>query len=565
MGNFIINGHPAPFVNESFRGYLLRIVDLNGFKGIRIFKRKFNFFNFNYNHFCDDMFVKELINLLAPALFTEPAKLERYFNSHWVWNIYQSNREYLQGLFNQHCRLCPLCIKENGYYESNWDFSLTTFCHKHNCYLIDKCPSCKKQITWQGGSLDKCHDCDEVYSDSPVELIPNDSPLYELAKLINKHRQHTIEKIVVVCSRVHRLGDNMLASLHLHKMPLSEVIPLLTRVSYFLCSERYREEYIDWLNATRQEFQCISEKAVLEPYFALKDIFPCHSLKNTLDVPFTPPDDIDKIKKSEIDRATKVAEYYGVSPARLNNSQPDIEEINLKLQIESERLSLLLNIPYESIETLVQLGTLKPSNNIARLHCYFFYLSEIAELLTPASNPPLLSSKYMTLDEFTSCEKFKAFALPKYAAIELVIRKEIPLHCNTQANGFMNQFIDEKTAFTALHNEMLKESNNRTTDDLAAIFHTSVENIIGLYEQGYIDIDNFWKASGSTAQLVNSDSFESIVNKYTSINRLCYFSGSHVGDEKRALKQQGISPAITINESCRKLYLYSSSVVPQEY
>jgi hypothetical protein len=171
----------------------------------------------------------------------------------------------------------------------------------------------------------------------------------------------------------------------------------------------------------------------------------------------------------------------------------------------------------------------------------------------------------MTLDGFTSCEKFKAFALPKYAAIELVIRKEIPLNCNTQANGFMNQLIDEETAFTALHNEMLKKSNNRTTDDLAAIFHTSVENIIGLYEQGYIDIDNFWKASGSTVQLVNSDSFESIVNKYTSINRLCYFSDSHIGDEKRALKQQGISPAITINESCRKLYLYSSSVVPQKY
>jgi hypothetical protein len=47
MDNFIINGHPAPFFNESFRGYLLRIVDLNGFKGIRIFKKKFNFFKFN--------------------------------------------------------------------------------------------------------------------------------------------------------------------------------------------------------------------------------------------------------------------------------------------------------------------------------------------------------------------------------------------------------------------------------------------------------------------------------------------------------------------------------------
>jgi hypothetical protein len=199
----------------------------------------------------------------------------------------------------------------------------------------------------------------------------------------------------------------MFASLHLNKIPLSEVIPLLTRVSYFLCSERYREEYFDWLNATRQEFQCISEKAVIEPYFTLKDIFPCHSLKNTLDASFTPPDDIGKAKKSEIDRAATVAEYYGVAPARLNNSKPDVEEINLKQKIDGERLALLFNIPYESIDTLVKLGALEPSNNIERLHRYFFYLNGIAELLTPASSLHLLSSKYMTLDEFTSCENSK--------------------------------------------------------------------------------------------------------------------------------------------------------------
>lgn len=171
----------------------------------------------------------------------------------------------------------------------------------------------------------------------------------------------------------------------------------------------------------------------------------------------------------------------------------------------------------------------------------------------------------MTLDEFTSCEKFKAFALPKSAVIELLIRKEISLYYNTQANGFMNQFIDEQTAFTALHNEMLKESNNRTTDDLAAIFHTSVENIIGLYEQGYIDIDNFWKISGSTAHIVNYYSFKSIVSEYTSLNRLCYFSGSHISQVKKELMQKGIKPVITINESSRKLYLYASHAVPQKY
>ena len=199
MTSFRINGHPKPKPDESIRGYLLRLAELNGFKGIRIYKNKFGLLNFDYNFFIHADSVTELFNRLAPALFTTPEKLEHALLSHWTWNIYQSNRTYLQGLFNQHCRICPLCLNEDNYYRANWEFALTTYCEKHQCYLIDECTHCKSKITWQGGYLNKCHHCGGLFTEHPANLLPKCSPLVKLVELAREHFLHSIEKIVVVC------------------------------------------------------------------------------------------------------------------------------------------------------------------------------------------------------------------------------------------------------------------------------------------------------------------------------------------------------------------------------
>lgn len=46
-------------------------------------------------------------------------------------------------------RFCPKCLEEDRipYFKKNHRVIFSTFCEKHKCYLLDKCPECKTQIS----------------------------------------------------------------------------------------------------------------------------------------------------------------------------------------------------------------------------------------------------------------------------------------------------------------------------------------------------------------------------------------------------------------------------------
>lgn len=52
--------------------------------------------------------------------------------------------------------LCPVCIKEKAYIRSFWDLKTVVACPYHDCWLVDKCPSCKNTIKWDGIRGTRC-------------------------------------------------------------------------------------------------------------------------------------------------------------------------------------------------------------------------------------------------------------------------------------------------------------------------------------------------------------------------------------------------------------------------
>lgn len=52
--------------------------------------------------------------------------------------------------------LCPVCIKEKAYIRSFWDLRTVVACPYHDCWLVDKCPSCKNTIHWDGIRGTRC-------------------------------------------------------------------------------------------------------------------------------------------------------------------------------------------------------------------------------------------------------------------------------------------------------------------------------------------------------------------------------------------------------------------------
>lgn len=83
---------------------------------------------------------------------------------------------------NSYTRICPKCLRENGYYQLKWQLRIFEFCIEHSVKLVERCPKCKtpfsstlsqvgSQHLMNGKSVFCCHRC----SSSILHLRPRKS------------------------------------------------------------------------------------------------------------------------------------------------------------------------------------------------------------------------------------------------------------------------------------------------------------------------------------------------------------------------------------------------------
>lgn len=55
-------------------------------------------------------------------------------------------------------KLCPGCLRDANYIRKVWDLAASTACPIHKCMLVDECPACGRNISWDrsGVSICKC-------------------------------------------------------------------------------------------------------------------------------------------------------------------------------------------------------------------------------------------------------------------------------------------------------------------------------------------------------------------------------------------------------------------------
>ncbi|PIF89391.1 TniQ protein [Acidovorax sp. 62] len=54
-------------------------------------------------------------------------------------------------------QFCPACIRETRRCAAHWDLSVSVVCLRHQCFLQDHCPTCRKQIRWNRPSVEWGH------------------------------------------------------------------------------------------------------------------------------------------------------------------------------------------------------------------------------------------------------------------------------------------------------------------------------------------------------------------------------------------------------------------------
>lgn len=51
---------------------------------------------------------------------------------------------------------CPVCLSENGVSSCCWEMRDYDVCHKHGCYLVDRCSGCDRVLSWTNSSWETC-------------------------------------------------------------------------------------------------------------------------------------------------------------------------------------------------------------------------------------------------------------------------------------------------------------------------------------------------------------------------------------------------------------------------
>lgn len=556
MPNFLINGHPAPFTGESSRGYLLRIVDLNGFKGVESICRKGGGKFAHKIHVMSRQWTR-ILDIFTPVLYMK-IPLINTFKQHWSAKLYANLDIKMGHLFSVNCRICPICIKgDKAYAKADWDFALTTVCIKHECNLIDTCPHCAEPISWKRRKLDVCPKCDEHYSNVPAALLEKDHPLLKLNKSYSKMDYKRVEQLMIACSRMHRPQDNMLSRPSLNLMSLSEVSYLLTQALGLMHSLNFRVQYQKWLEETRTDFSVISTDAAQEPFKAFVAAYKGKLNNNLVNISFTTPKGlVNKINTKTIVKPITTSSVLGVKTARLKNIKEGINEINLSSQIDSMRLACVIDVPFSSIQHIVDDDVLSPINAVNAVNHHVFDLNDVASLVKNTSTQDIDQKKHLiTLKSLTDGKLLAKFLFKFHHVIELILRQELTLYLDPNKEGFFNGAICESDLISVLEERMMTIQKRLNIIELAAVLNTSKQCISELIDAGIIKVSTVDNPEDSRIKSITKDSLQNFFSNYVSINRMSFLNGVRVDKQLNLLKKQNIEPIITIKDSNTSLYL----------
>ncbi|QUL57043.1 TniQ family protein [Paenibacillus tritici] len=187
IGSLIL--HPKPFHDESLKGYIIRLANLNLCPDPnRIYKMAGLF---KSNSVVNVNMVKEKVNLARLSAMTTCSEDQlvslSFYNEFGKSGKNSYNHKTQKMLRNGTCvykqQICPHCLAEKGYHHKLWDVNIVTTCPTHLCLLIDECPQCGKKISAHRSNLMKCQ-CGYDFRKTQADKVPVEHTY--LSNLINR-------------------------------------------------------------------------------------------------------------------------------------------------------------------------------------------------------------------------------------------------------------------------------------------------------------------------------------------------------------------------------------------
>lgn len=143
---------PVPYSDESLRGYLIRLAQVNHTSPRKLYKLSSLFAGVDPKSLLMTTGKADLSKLCALTNLDE----ERLLNLTFFYQLgkYAEEEEALLRHISSFgtcstafCQICPLCLSEQPYHRKLWEIRSVTTCFKHGCRLVTNCPHCSKFIS----------------------------------------------------------------------------------------------------------------------------------------------------------------------------------------------------------------------------------------------------------------------------------------------------------------------------------------------------------------------------------------------------------------------------------
>lgn len=548
----VFNYRPRPKAGESFRGYLLRLTASNGFSSVS------GVLALSGVHYALDTGApwirssRDLMSALEPALQLGPGELSKWFEITQIAldGLTDGQR---RRVYRQSAAVCPACLKKDRYIRSLTDIAVLPVCPIHRVTLIESCPDCGEQISFNRSELDQCPACESHYSDTLLTPLERSDPVAFLCRQAYLGKL-PVEDALAACDRMARPLDMLPAAPTYAAMGIDQLCEHLHRAAGLLYSEDYRESYRSELREELADLNFLSPSAPTLPFDQFVASTGVHSSKVLGAIDFKQPDDLTVWAGKSV-KPVEDAARLRIEASRLRSWNQQVESVDLSKQISAELLAKTLEVSQQDLFRLNEAGVLRPLNVVRSARHQIFDVTDIIRLIgaipTSASNP---SADTCTIGDLK--KELKLFGADYSVLVALILDGKIPATENLGV--FTAMSFDRDKARKALHTH-LESTIEFNGDKLAGIMATTTRQLLEAKAQ--------WKS------VVSDDFQRGALKTWCSLNRVAKMTGKQLRQLRPMLESRNIKPSYMIPGTPQDLLVYMldkefrdaiSTVVPTE-
>lgn len=207
---------PRPNNTESLLGYILRVMNANGYDSPFAVKKIFQIDTLKLENLSvNSIHFAALQSRLQKRLRLTADDIQSCFKNEWN-GLYDGSRAVADYSIRKP-RVCIACLAEKKQVNPTWRFAHITYCDVHNQPLLTCCPQCNTSFKWSPGLLEKCPKCELAWSNELIESQPVPPWLQYENSLKPKLRARFVDDLYEMASIAMRFYD--MQATHFRSMP----------------------------------------------------------------------------------------------------------------------------------------------------------------------------------------------------------------------------------------------------------------------------------------------------------------------------------------------------------